>query len=283
MRQYRRVIQDNANMISDRPVLNPFDSAETLDIRALFLGQRIDLQLLNSGSKLAADPLSVTAGEQGCAVLFDYGVAVLIGLSPVEEARFLNDLNPLVEAAFSNPETEAETLKLDAENPGKAIKGAILLSDFSLPQLQILADVLAKSVVLAYYEVQTAAVFDRIEPFAASLRNTSGRRLKGDALLKQIGDNLLIQHKMVGRVEIIDKPEMLWEHPELDRLYLRLEDEYEIRERHTALERKLALVSLTAETALELQHQNTSLRLEWYVVILIVIEVLLSLYELFIQ
>ena len=270
-------------MISDRPVLNPFDSAETLDIRALFLGQRIDLQLLNSGSKLAADPLSVTAGEQGCAVLFDYGVAVLIGLSPVEEARFLNDLNPLVEAAFSNPETEAETLKLDAENPGKAIKGAILLSDFSLPQLQILADVLAKSVVLAYYEVQTAAVFDLIEPFAASLRNTSGRRLKGDALLKQIGDNLLIQHKMVGRVEIIDKPEMLWEHPELDRLYLRLEDEYEIRERHTALERKLALVSLTAETALELQHQNTSLRLEWYVVILIVIEVLLSLYELFIQ
>jgi uncharacterized Rmd1/YagE family protein len=125
-------------------------------------------------------------------------------------------------------------------------------------------------------------VFDQVEPFAISLQTQKFRRGRAEALLKQIGNCLMIQHKIVGRVEIIDKPELLWEYPELDRLYTRLEDEYEIRERHQALERKLDLVSRTAETALELQHQNTGLRLEWYVVILIVIEVLLSLYELFV-
>lgn len=262
---------------------NQFTDIDDLKVRALFLGQSIDLQPFNSGSTWAIDPLTVTAGAQGCAVLFNYGAVVLIGLSPVEEARFLSDLTPLVTAPFEQPETEVETLKRDLENPGRVGKDVIFLSDFSLPRFQIVADILAKSVVLAHYEIQTAAVFDRIEPFAASLRKPSNRLLKGNALLQQIGDNLLIQHKMVGRVEIIDKPEMLWEHPDLDQLYLRLEDEYEIRERHTALERKLALVSLTAETALELQHQNTSLRLEWYVVLLIVVEVLLSMYELFIK
>ena len=40
---------------------------------------------------------------------------------------------------------------------------------------------------------------------------------------------------MVGRAEIGDKPELLWEHPELERLYALLETEFEIRERLAAL------------------------------------------------
>jgi uncharacterized Rmd1/YagE family protein len=43
------------------------------------------------------------------------------------------------------------------------------------------------------------------------------------------------------------------------------------------------LVSRTAETVLDLQRHQTGLRLEWYVVLLIVVEVLLSLYDLFVR
>lgn len=80
-------------------------------------------------------------------------------------------------------------------------------------------------------------------------------------------------------MEIVDKPELLWESPTLENFYLRLEEEYEIRERHKALERKLELISRTAETVLQFMDHRTSLRVEWYVVILIVVEILLSLYE----
>jgi uncharacterized Rmd1/YagE family protein len=48
-----------------------------------------------------------------------------------------------------------------------------------------------------------------------------------------------------------------------------------------ALERKLDLISRTAETLLELMQHKRSLRVEWYIVILIVIEILLTLYEIF--
>lgn len=50
----------------------------------------------------------------------------------------------------------------------------------------------------------------------------------------------------VGRVEVDEKPETLWERPDLERFYVRLEDEYELKERHLALERKLELISRTA-------------------------------------
>jgi uncharacterized Rmd1/YagE family protein len=84
---------------------------------------------------------------------------------------------------------------------------------------------------------------------------------------------------MGGRMEIQDKPDLLWDHPELERLSLRLENEYELRERNTVLERKLALMFNSMETAINLLHNRRSQRLEWYIVILIVIEVVLYLYE----
>jgi uncharacterized Rmd1/YagE family protein len=137
--------------------------------------------------------------------------------------------------------------------------------------------------VLAQYEVGTGKIFDQIEPFAQGLQRTTRNDRWGKELLRQLGHTLSIQHKIVGRVEIIDKPEILWETPDLERIYLRLENEYEIRERHLALERKLELISRTAETVLGLLQHNTGLRVEWYVVILIVVEILLSFYDVFLQ
>lgn len=257
-----------------------FSDIDTVKVRAYFLGQKIDLQPFTQTAPLAVEPLMIQGGENSCVVLFTYGVAVLFGLSAMEEAKFLTDIQGLIVNPFAEPETEEVLIRLAPVNEGKVEEGIILLSQFEIPLLQLVADVLAKSVVLAQYETESAEVFDRIEPFAVSLQKRQFKRKAGDALLKQIGNSLLIQHKIVGRVEIVDKPELLWEYPELDRLYARIEDEFEIRERHAALERKLDLVSRTAETALDIQQQNTGLRLEWYVVILIIIEVFLSVYEL---
>lgn len=257
-----------------------FLEKDAIKAQAIFLGQSIDLKPFITTSPLAIAPLMIEAGGEGCAVLFDYGAAVLFGLDTLESAKFLQDIQALIEQPFDNPETETAELHRAADTMGKVENEMILLPVFEVAHLQIVAEVMAKSVVLAQYEEGAAAVFDRIEPFAVSLQNLTYSRQRGTDLLRQIGSTLLIHHKIVGRVEIIDKPELLWEYPELDRLYLRLEDEYEIRERYSALERKLELVSRTAETALDLQHQNTGLRLERYVVILIVVEILLSMYEL---
>ena len=92
---------------------------------------------------------------------------------------------------------------------------------------------------------------------------------------------LLSEQRLVGRAEISEKPEILWDHPGLEGLFVRLQDEFEIRERHQALERKLNLLSHTAQSILELLSSRHALRVEWYIVILIVFEILLSLYEMF--
>lgn len=259
-----------------------FANRETIKVRALFLGQRIDLRALENVDRVATNPLTVAAGETGYAVLFRYGVVVLFDLQPIEEATFLNNLKPLISSPFEKPEVEDTEIQLEGkgENTARVVNGNIVLPQLTISSLQIVADVLAKSVVLAHYEQQTSAAFDRIEPFATGLQNASWNRKQVQELLKLLGTTLLIQNEVMGRVEVIDKPDLLWDCPELERLYLRLESEYEIRERDQVLEKKLQSVSRTAETALGLLKHNASLRVEWYIVFLIVMELVLSLYQL---
>lgn len=249
--------------------------------RALFLGQRLELRSFKNTQTLSNLPLTITAGAHGCTMLFRYGAVVMMGLSSVEEMSLLSELEPLIIDPFTEPEDESITLVLsDADKEG-IDASLIYLQGFDLDRLQLVANILAKSVVLGHYEKSIAASFDRVEPLATSLKERGRGQRGARNLLRDIGDILFIQGKMVGRVEVTEKPELLWEHPELERLYLRLEDEYELHERHVALERKLELISRTAATLLDLLQTNRSLRVEWYIVILIVVEIVLTLHEKF--
>ena len=100
-------------------------------------------------------------------------------------------------------------------------------------------------------------------------------------MLQHIGTALLSEHKLVGRAEVHEKPDVLWERSDLERLYLRLEDEFEIEERHRALERKLELISRTVHTVVDLHHDRRSLRVEWYIAILIALGIVVFLYDIF--
>jgi uncharacterized Rmd1/YagE family protein len=61
---------------------------------------------------------------------------------------------------------------------------------------------------------------------------------------------------------------------------MRLADEYELRDRDRALDRKLEIISRTVETLLGLVQTRSSMRVEWYIVLLIVAELMLAAYSL---
>jgi len=254
--------------------------------RAVFLGERLHLRGLSEPQtepQVSLGPLVLPAGAAGLAVLFRYGAAVLFNLTDAEQKNFLKDLRPRVENPLRRMETEDAQLFIAGKQPEGVTPEGIGVADLSLARLQIVATALARSVALAYYENAMASAFDLIEPLARQLEHPrgGGRRLR--QLLRHIGGTLLVQHKMTGRVEIQDKPDLLWDHPEVERLYLHLENEYELRERNTALDRKLALIAQTAETAVNLMQNRSMLRVEWYIVALIVLEVMLYIYEIWLR
>jgi uncharacterized Rmd1/YagE family protein len=252
---------------------------EILTVRAWFLGTRIDVRDLGRGSMPVA-PVTMLVGTRGYSLIFRFGVVVLAGLSPAEEKDVLDSLSGAIHSRFAQPETDEAEIVIDPErNEGLGADGRLALREAGTGRLQVVAHVLAKSCVLGYYERSVADAFDRIEQLADRLsRGESPARAKKD-VLNEIGNVLLILTRTVGRVEVTEKPEITWDDAELDRLYQRLATEYELRDRDLALSRKLELVSRTAETYLDLLNNRQTLRVEWYIVILIVLEVALSLYD----
>ena len=260
---------------------NLYPPNSVVSVRALLLGERIDLKGLESGRRVATNPLVISAGEGQYAALFRYGAAVLFGVNPLQEVAIVDQLARLVGQPYAKRETEETRIRVEVAGEDRVEGGEILVHDVTVESLQIVADVLAKSVVLGYYEASLAAAFDAVEPFAQGLKGGGRTMPKGPDLLRYIGDTLLTQHKMVGRVEVGEKPDLLWESPALTRLFTRLEDEYELQERRRAVDRKLELISRTVGTLVDLLQNKRALRVEWYIVILIVVEIFLTLYQLF--
>jgi uncharacterized Rmd1/YagE family protein len=257
------------------------DGALSIRARAVLLGERLGRSGVDADGVITAAPLSFRVGGHGLVAVFRYGAVVMFGLSEAQEASTLKGLAERISGPEATLEEEtAQIVVQPDEEEHITPTGAIQLSRASPDHLLVVADALAKSVALARDERQVADVFDALEPFAAGLaeagRPPGGRK----SMLQVIGRALLVQHRLSGRVAVREKPDILWDRPDLERLYARLEDEYELIERAETVDRKLGFISTTASALVDLKDAARSLRLEVTIVILILLEVALAVVQL---
>src|SRR5208283_3126630 len=163
----------------------------------------------------------------------------------------------------------------------KSSGGPIQVKDLSPQRFLVVADALAKTVALGRDEREVNAVFDVVEPFAFELARSGKPPFRRRAMLRLIGQALLAQRRVSGRVAVEEKPDVLWDRPDLERLYARLEDEYELKERAETLTHKLDMIVETARILTDILDADRATRLEATIVILIVAEIVLSLVQIF--
>jgi uncharacterized Rmd1/YagE family protein len=249
-------------------------------IRALLLSDRIDTSNLEHDHVVSTAPLTYQYGKDGYVTLFRYGVAVLMGLTGPEENEVLRSLQRRLIRPVKPSEEETVLIELTPEKEDQILPGGpVMLKTVTPDHLIVIADALSKSVVLARDEREVTAVFETVEPFTRQLaeqgRAAAGRR----TILKHIGNALLVQQRVSGRVAVAEKPDVVWDRPDLDRLYSRLEDEYELKERAEALGLKLKVIADTAEVLTDIIDIRRTLRLEIIIVVLIAIELVIAGYQ----
>lgn len=256
----------------------PLDPTQPIPIRAVNLSDRLDTRPLRAPDALALDPLALPVEGGGMVVLFRFGVAVFFGASDAAEAQFLKMLTPhlVVPSPVLDREEAVLVVRPDAMVEGPEREG-LVVRDLSLERVLVAASVLGKSAALAALEARVARAFEHVEPLASALGSEGKLTDDQHVLFRHIGRALLIEHAMVSRVEVNEKPDVLWDHPGLEGFYLRLESEYELTERAGILDRRVELLSRTSSTVLGLAQHKASMRVEWYVVALIVFEILLTL------
>jgi uncharacterized Rmd1/YagE family protein len=248
------------------------------------LGDRIETAGLERNDVLSTVPLAFRAGEHGVVALFRYGVAVMVGMTPLEEEAVIGRLQGRIVSPNKIREEESVQIEVAPDKDDQLLpSGIIVVRALTTEHTLLVADALATSVVLAHDEKNVAKVFDVIQPIARGLaehgRTPGGRR----AILKHIGNALLVQHRVSGLVAVAEKPDVLWERPSLERFYARLEDEYELKERADFLTRKLTVISDSAKAFADIIDTERSARLELIIVVLIVVEIVIGGLQLWIH
>ncbi len=263
--------------VSIRPV-------QEMSVRALLLGEGLDLKGLERQDAFSTNPLAFKTASNGTAMLFKFGAVVFFNMTPIEEDDMVHGLARRVIQPLDEREIETASIAISPEeDPFLSSSGAIRLRKAGDEPLLLVGEALAVSVALAYDERRIAAAFEKIEPVAASLmkrRLPSGPR---GGMLEQIGEALIIQKRLASRVDLDAKPDVLWDHPELERLWAKLVDEYDLMARARAVERKLVVIRETADTITDLISTRTSHQLEIYIIILIALELALALWDRFLK
>lgn len=253
---------------------------ERIEASAVHAFSHLDTKALakRTSSWIASNPFTMRLSDDSLAVCLRYGVVVFFGSTASAREGFIEFLGEQGAPARGVPlETEEVTIEVDPTRADAVEPERILLRDSSAARLQLVAEVLGRSVAMASYESSLREAADRVEPLARELARSGTSGQSSKQLLQTMGSAMHIRQTLIGRAEVNEKPDLLWEQPELERLFLLLMDDFEIQERNAALDAKLSLVNDTAQTALSLVQHAKSLRVEWYIVALIVLEVILTL------
>ncbi len=214
------------------------------------------------------------------AFAFRWGALVTFGATAEQQAALIAELTGRIAGPLPVPLVETALVSGGAERDEVSETGEIRLMELSTPRLGLLADALAKSAALSHQELALARTLDGMEPVVTRLREQGRLGFLSRGLMRAIGAALAARGRANARVQAADKPDLLWEHPELSRLYQRLSDEFELPERCEALERKLVMVGEIMQTLLSLIQGQRSLMLEIAVAAFIFIQVVAGLYEL---
>src|SRR5207248_1114853 len=130
-------------------------------VRALLLGDRIETSGLEHTDVLSTTPLAFRAGKDGVVTVFRYGVVVLFGLSVLEEDEVLRALRGRVIRPPAVPEDESATIEIAPDKDEQILPGGpIQLKTITPEHMVVIADALAKSVVLARDEREVSSVIE---------------------------------------------------------------------------------------------------------------------------
>ncbi len=215
--------------------------------------------------------------------LFQQGCVVVWGLTRKAELSLLDNLKPFSSKPFERVEMDrfsfrmGETTYIHAHDRFN-IDIIELESNNTTIKLAISYG-LAQSIKLASYEESIQKMIKHNEQIPEELATRGKINLTRSAILKRTG-KIFIERSYVNlSSEYLEMPEYFWQLPNLERNYVMTEKYLEVTRRAHALNRKLDVLHEIFDVLnTQLQHRHSSL-LETIIILLILFEIVISVFQ----
>ncbi|MCS6796103.1 MAG: RMD1 family protein [Raineya sp.] len=207
--------------------------------------------------------------------VFSYGVVVFVGYDAVSKSNLLDFIKKYAENPVNLDVNDYFTLLVD-KNLSKAVvkNDSITLPQVQLDAIRIITLNVAQSVAMDYYETLSLEILNASKVYIDQLEEFGKVKISKRDLLRFIGKVKNIKNSIIDNLYILDDPNIVWDNEELQRLHRQLKDNFDISPRFRDLDYRLRIVEENLVLLTDLLQHRESSRLEWIIIILILVEVL---------
>ncbi|MBP2635393.1 MAG: putative YagE family [Firmicutes bacterium] len=215
--------------------------------------------------------------------IFYFGSMVFVNFQDheiMDVVKYIKKIEPEVNEVNAFAYVDDYKLEVDTNETPAINNDYMIVNAYEEYHLEIVSTILAKSVSLGKNENEVDSLLDRIENVVNNL--SRGELGVSDEDLAKMSANILrFRLSAISYLMLLDNPEITWTNEEASALYNELSALFELKDRYEKLRHKTETLLDITEAFSNLVHAKRGTRLEWAIIILIVIEIILSLYEMF--
>jgi required for meiotic nuclear division protein 1 len=206
--------------------------------------------------------------------LLNFGVVIIAGMNEIEKSsllKFLKDyLEDPIEVEFIDDfevsDSESGNIEFDYDS--------IKIPEKTDDAIRIIMLNIGQSVAMDYYESLSLEIFKNSQAITDELEKTGALTGKKKELMKFMGRTLNVKNSIIDNLYIFDAPDIVWENEYLEKIDKGMKRTFDLKMRYQDVDYKLKIVQDNIRLFSDLLQNRENTRLEWIVIILILIEVI---------
>jgi uncharacterized Rmd1/YagE family protein len=257
-------------------VFHAYHLAEALKLKAvdrLFDGRAIAKSSTN---------LVYQEGESQYFFIYRFGSIIFFNVDARDRESIVEKMRTLTgERAHT---LVSEDFAVRVGNAGQCSVGfeSACIDALVLDRLELLAFILAQSTALEYFEYKVDEMLSKTADIGFVLRRKGRLERRVTQIKKFMGECITTKQELVASLYLLDKPDATWDDQALDNLYREAAEMFELKDRYKTVDYKLRMIQENLELIADLLQYRYANHLEWAIILLIAIEIVLFVFQLFV-
>jgi uncharacterized Rmd1/YagE family protein len=222
-------------------------------------------------------------GENSFIFVYRFGSLVFFNVEPGRQTAVIEKLKAIVGRSDIVMTSDEYALEVHDDVKNTVHFERVVLDTLTLDRIDLMALVLAQSTALEHFENKVEELLNRSREISGFLKNTGRMRRTARIINKFIGYCMTTKQDLVTSMYLLDKPDETWEDQILHNLHRDAAEMFELKERYRTVDHKLKMIEDNLKIIANLLANKKMAFLEWLIIVLIAVEVVLFVYELWVK
>jgi uncharacterized Rmd1/YagE family protein len=231
--------------------------------------RHLNLNLLFSDS----DELYFKLTKYKYVYVFEFGMIGFFNFNNNEISSFLEEIMPFCKGYFKAKLIEKIKVEI-SQNEIDVNFDIIKLPSIDEQMIRLVLLYTSQSVALNRYGEISERLLKETNSHTKYLEKNGKLNITGKSLKKFIGRVLNVKNKILENLYIFDAPDITWENEQLNLLDNKLKQNFDLKDRYRRINERNQIIKENLDLFKGILEHSESSKLEWIIIILILVEVI---------